>query len=545
MNTQIRQTLYVALATAACIAVAIVCRVVQREADVSVLLSNGLNVLRSLVYIGLFSAWGLSIYLRVTQVAARKFLMAIAFLTALWILVRAFKQLYVSDSNAIRYLWYSYYIFITLIPTLALFVSLNLGQRDGYKLPKYYYLLFIPAAILIVLAMTNDLHQIYFRFPPSTEVWGEDDYAYGVGVFLCSAWDIFCGIASIVLMFRKCRIPRTKKFLWIPIIPFILVVIYVALYALKIPFVYTIGWDLAVFESLSFVFFLESCIRCGFIQTNALYADLFATADISAQIYDENYSLKYSAREVIEYPLETIKKAEEGAILLPDGKRVNNMRIHGGRAVWVEDMKELLDLQNELLDAGEDLKDRKALLEYEYKQEEAHKIIEEQNRLYDLLQDKTQKQFDEIERLTKKYEAAPIEDKRKILAEIVVLGSYIKRRKDFVLLVDKNQKLSADPLTNAFGESFRALSLLGVKGGYAVKVDRELDGNTLTDAYDFFEKVVENVLEKAKYINVRVFEVNGFCRLAMTVDCKTTIADSRVRTEEEEDETTMVLSLEV
>ena len=545
MNKQTRQTIYVALATAACIAVAVVCRVIPRQADVSVLLSKGLNVARSLIYVGLFSAWGLSIYLRVTQVEARKFLIAIAILTALWIVTRAFKQLYVLNEDAVRYLWYSYYIFITLIPTLALFVALNLGQREGYKLPKYYYALFIPALVLIALALTNDLHQFYFIFPEDASVKGESDYSYGAGVFVCAAWDIICGIASVVLMFKKCRIERTKKFLWIPIVPFVLVVLYVALYALDVPFVLAIGWDLAVFESLSFIFFLESCIRCGFIQTNALYADLFATAGISARIYDEDYNLKYSAREVFEYPVETLKIAESGAIVLPDGKRINNMRIHGGRAVWVEDMKELLDLQNQLIEAREDLRDRKEFLEYEYKQEEAHKIVEEKNRLYDLLQDKTQKQFDEIEELSKKYENASEENKRKILAEIVVLGSYIKRRKDFVLLVDKNQKLSSDPLTNALGESYRALSLLGVKGGYAVKVERELNGKTLTDAYDFFERVVERTFNEAKYINFRMFEVGGVCRLSMTVDCDFSLEEEGVIVEKEEGETTLVLSLGV
>ena len=548
MTKRIKRTVISALTVAACIALALVCRIVSRSPlGVPVLLNKVCNVLRSLIYVGLFSAFGFSVYRRVAQDQARNFLIAIAIVTALWIVLRAYKHFYVTDETIVRYLWYAYYIPIILIPTLALLVSLSLGKREGYRLPKAAYALFAPAFALIVSILTNDLHQGAFRFPEDVAVWTEDAYTYGAIFFITAVYDVLCGALSVFLMFKKCKIPRTKKFLWIPIIPFVLVIVYVILYALKMPFARAVGWDLAVFESLSFVFFLESCIRCGFIQTNTLYADLFLAAEsISAQIYDNDYNLKYSAKNAKSIDKEVMIRAEEAPFVTEEGVRVNNMAIYGGRAVWLEDMSELLELQNALLYAQDELKERKEFLEYEYKQEEAHKTVEEQNRLYDLLQNETQKQIDEIERLTDRYVEASEEKKREILSKILVLGSYVKRRKDFILLTDKDRELPISKLEDALGESYRALAHK-MKGAYAVRSKKDkLDGKVLSEAYDLFEAAIENAYDKARYVNVRFLEVDGALRMVVTLDCETDDVFSAfptVEIEKEEGETTIVLPL--
>lgn len=161
-------------------------------------------------------------------------------------------------------------------------------------------------------------------------------------------------------------------------------------------------------------------------------------------------------------------------------------------------------------------------IEQNYKIEEEHKIVEEQNRLYDLLQNKTQRQIDAIEKLVDTYHNTQSEEeKRRILAQIVVLGSFIKRRKDFVLLSDYTPSLPESKLTSAFAESFRALELYGIKGTYSVKTGKEyVSGDILTFAYDFFEEVMETALEKARYIVVNVCDVKGKLRITITLDCE-------------------------
>ena len=503
------------------IAVAVVCRFASRDPNTSLVFNKVCNLVRTFIYSGLFAVWGVSVYRRVVQVQARKFLVVLSVLMVLWVILRAFKFYFIMDDTAQRYLWYSYYIPMLFIPTLTLFVALSIGKNEGYRLPKYAFWLLVPAIVLAVLAFTNDLHQCVFRFPEGTAVFSENDYSYAWGYILTVVWGVACGIASLVLMFVKSRLPKNRLVLWIPIIAFVIVTVYVVLYALRVPFAFAIGWDLTVFECLSFTVFLESCIASGLIQSNVRYEDMFrASKNLSVQITDKEYRVRYAAEQAEAIDIEMLKKAESAPIII-DNKLLHNMPIRGGRAIWTEDISELLGVRESLELTQDELKDRNDFLKYSYKKEEENKIVEEQNRLYDLLQSKTQRQIDSINRLVNQYkQEGSAEERRRIIAEIVVLGSFIKRRKDFVLLTDYTSMLPYTQLTNAFAESFRALGLYGIKGTYSVKIsDERVSGDALTTAYDFFEDMVEAVLGKAKYLTVRVQEVKGTLRIGISVDC--------------------------
>lgn len=550
MTKQSKKKIYAILIVTALIAVAVICRVVTRLCEIPVIEDKILNVVRTLIYLGLFSAWGFSVYRRVMQIQARKFLCASAILMVLWVMLRAFKFYFETSETAIRYLWYAYYLPMLFIPTLALFVALSIGKSEGYRLPKTTLLLFVPAILLAVLALTNDLHQCVFRFPENAVVFSEKDYSYAWGYILVVIWGVSCGLASLILMFVKSRLPKNRPALWIPIVPFAVVIVYVILYALRIPFAFSVGWDLAVFECLSFTVFLESCIMSGLIQSNVRYEEMFrASQGLSAQITDNMYNVRYAAENAEAIDIATLEKAETAPVIIGN-KLLHNMPIRGGRAIWTDDITELLEVKESLELTQEELKDRNDFLQYSYKREEENKIVEEQNRLYDLLQSKAQKQIDRINRLVNEYKhTASDEEKRRILSEIVVLGCFIKRRKDFVLLTDYAPMLPDAKLTNAFAESFRALGLYGVKGTFAVKTNKEyVSGDVLTKAYDFFEDVIETALDKAKYITARVYEVRGMPRISIAVDCKIDTKNlvaiyPEVQFDESEDETEFYLPL--
>lgn len=165
MTKQAKKSICAILVVTALIAVAVICRVVTRLCEIPVIEDKILNVVRTLIYLGLFSAWGFSVYRRVMQIQARKFLCLSAILMVLWIMLRAFKFYFITSETAIRYFWYAYYLPMLFIPTLAPFVALSIGKHEGYRLPKTTLLLLVPAVLLLALVLTNDLHQCVFRFP--------------------------------------------------------------------------------------------------------------------------------------------------------------------------------------------------------------------------------------------------------------------------------------------------------------------------------------------------------------------------------------------
>ena len=117
MTKQFKKTIYARLIVTALIAVAVICRVVTRLCEIPVIEYKILNVVRTLIYLGLFSAWGFSVYRRVMQIQARKFLCLSAILMVLWIMLRAFKFYFITSETAIRYFWYAYYLPMLFIPT--------------------------------------------------------------------------------------------------------------------------------------------------------------------------------------------------------------------------------------------------------------------------------------------------------------------------------------------------------------------------------------------------------------------------------------------
>lgn len=519
MTFRHEQFRHTAVYAAAVIALAVFCRVVVHTTS-SRFLENLANFVRIFLYLGLFSVWGGSIRQRVMQLQVRRYLVAVAALMVFWLTVREFRWHLIQNAGLRRWLWYLYYVPLLLIPLLALLVSMSLGQSGAYRLPPRTKSLYVPTVILILLVLTNDLHQWMFSFPQDAAPEALD-YRYGILWYLVSAWIILCSLAAFLMMLGKCRVPRAKKILWLPLLPFGVAVAYAVLYMLRVPFVVNELGDLTVFNCLLFTAFFESCVVCGLIQSNTHYYSLFrASVNSSAQIVDQNYVVRYSSRDALPFLPETMRLAETAPVDLPGGKRLHNMPINGGHVVWSEDVSELLALREKLESVQEELSARNEIVRMEYVQEKEQKTVEEQNRLYDLMQQKTQSQLDQAKRLAVLYGKAESDAERKrILAHIVVLGSYIKRRKDFVLAQQDVSVISERTLENAFGESFRSLELLHIRGAYFVRTGRShVMPEIFADAYDFFELFLEATLDSAHYLNVHVSAPGGALRCAIESD---------------------------
>ena len=476
-----------------------------------------LNFTRTFIYIGMFSAWGVSAVRRVKQTRVRRMLGGIAALMVFWIGVREIKFRFVTDARLLRHLWYAYYIPLLVIPMLALLVSLYLDEdskgRRGTPLP--FLLPLLPTLVLIAAVLTNDLHRFVFRFPGSG-VWSEREYSYGVGYWIIVAWDVLCVATALGILLYKSRLPRSRRIIPLPPLPIGAALTYTVLYAARILTAKLLG-DVAVVNCLCITAYFEICIRCRLIRSNDPYFKLFAAADLDARITDENYNVCYVSGGATAL---TEKEIRSAPCILPDGRRLHDMTIRGGHAVWTEDISELLEAQETLKARREELEERGALLQHEYEQRRQHKTVEEQNRLYDLLESKTSRQLDATRTLAARLrETTDGAEKKKLLSRILVLGSFIKRREDLVLSSGDSAELPVGKLTGALGESFQALSSCGVRGGYfAENVGDRLPAETVCLFYDFFEDVAEVVLEDARFLNVSICGTAGALRATVRSD---------------------------
>ena len=540
MTEQRKKTLITAGVTVSAVIVAYCFRLIGRGRFYPTLFSY----LRSFIYIGLYAAWGLSIRNRIVQKQVGRYLTSVSVLLILWLSFRTVKYFIFWQPDAVRYLWYLFYLPMLFVPMLALLIAMSLGKPDEYQLPKVTAWLWLFSGALLLLVLTNDWHQLVFTFPKEAVAWSDTDHGYGIGYFAVIGWQVLCGVAAFVVMLFKCRLKNGQRRLW-PTIPLAISLTYLALNYAGVPWLKALFGDVTAFQSLMYMLCFEACIACGFIHSNSRYADLFAASEgTSAEITDKAYNIRYAARNTRPIAREDMIKAEYNPVATDDGLTVHAMPIGGGYAVWTEDVSALLEIKEESESLAQELSERNDLLRYEYKREAKRRKIEEQNRLYDLLQSATQTQIDRIADLTKEYQAItktdPIRAKR-LLAEIAVLCSYIKRRKHLTLLTDRDYKVAAAELERAFSESLQSLKLLKVRSTLYIDCGLAmLSGRTAAAMFDFYETVIETDLDNLTGIQVSLTHT-GDLRLALNVCCSADLSslaeDGHIRYEaDEEDE---------
>lgn len=171
-----------------------------------------LGLVRTMIYIGLYIGWGLSVSHRILQTQVRRYMIGVSFLTVFWFVVRSVKYFFVTDPVVIRYLWYWYYCPMLLIPLLSVFVAMSLGKPENYRLPKWARLLYVPTLFFLLLVLTNDLHQLVFSFPAGS-VWSDADNGYAYGYYLVMGWIIACALTAFMIMLIKCRGAQRRKYL--------------------------------------------------------------------------------------------------------------------------------------------------------------------------------------------------------------------------------------------------------------------------------------------------------------------------------------------
>lgn len=479
--------------------------------------------LRSFIYIGLFIAWGISIRRRIVQKQVAQYLTGISVLLILWFTFRSAKYFIFWQPTAIRYLWYLYYLPMLFIPILALLVALSLGKPDDYRLPKAACALWIISGILLLLVLTNDLHQLVFTFPEDAEVWSDKSNGYGIGSFIVIGWQILCMISALVVMIIKCRLKNGRRQLW-TVIPMAVSLVYLGLNYMDVQWFKLFFGDITAFQSLMYMLCFEGCITCGFIHSSSRYFDLFSSSiGTSAVITDKDFNVRYAALNARRIPRVDMIKAAHSPLTVENGLTVHSIPVNGGYAVWTEDMSALLKIKEQSESLAEELNERNNLLRYEYKREAKRQKIEEQNRLYDLLRSATQTQINKISVLTKEYQKINKTDPTRaktLLAEIAVLCSYIKRRKHLTLLTDRDYKVAITELTRAFAESLQTLKLLNVRSTFFADSELSmLPGKSAAAIFDFYEQVIESDLENISGIQVSLSDVEGL-RLSINICCK-------------------------
>lgn len=477
-------------------------RVATRETTEAMYIISQVVVIS--IYIGILISWAASVYDRIVNKTIRRYLITLVGLMMIWMLMRTLRHtvfLYVFPIG--QWCWYAYYIGMILIPQVCLMAAKYIGKPEEYRLPKKWYLMYIPSLTLLVGILTNDLHQWAFRFHRGYEI-GWDIYQRSFLYYIAVIWIFACIALMIAQIVKNCRVPGAKKMIWLPVAMLGLGVLYSVLYAVDTNLFGFIEMTAAL--CFTVVAIWESCIKTGLIQSNSHYDELLKCSGLGVVVVDNDFTVHYCSDDAVVLPKNQMQETLQNAIMLDTGIRVAASEIRGGYTIYQEDISELLEILDELKVLREELKDANAVSMQNYQMNKKIRSLAEKNRLHDELHRQTARQINLLKDwLTKLSKTEDKKEKEKLLRRIVVVGAYLKRRNNLILVSEQDGMLKVSELELSIQEMMKNLKVTGVNCASSVQFDTDVPSDVVMQLFDFYEYVIENTFDGLTYLLARFF----------------------------------------
>lgn len=463
--------------------------------------------------------WLFQIRKRVIQPEERRYLTGIALLMIFWIVLQTIRYEYIVDEYYItRFVWYLYYVPQTFCAALMLLSVLHIGRPYDRPICRRWKLIYVPSAIIVAGVLTNDLHQLAFRFPYGLKDWNRVDYIYGPYYYAALLWIAVLFLAILVITFTRCSVPGRRRKLWMPLLPLFIGVFYCILYwhidDSMIRFMYRMS------EVMCFVFaaFLEGLMLAHLIPTNDSYEDFWNASSIGAGIMNQSDEICYRSLSSVLVTPDQIRGAQQEDVFLENGNVIlKSCRIHGGFGYWFTDISEINRLNQELSDLGDMLNEENAMLNAENEMREKRIRIEQQNRLYINIAQQVSPQLDRLGRIL---DSLPEEEKafEKEMKYACILNTYVKRYSNLLLLSHQNEWISSGELRLSLMESLEYVRFYGIMTHGSYQGEAFLPGDWILLAYRVFEVVLETAIPGAKALLVNLYTMEQCLVLRLEID---------------------------
>lgn len=372
---------------------------------------------------------------------------------------------------------------------------------------------------MILLVLTNDLHQLVFSFPGGVP-WLNALCTHDAGYYLIMALIVLCGIAGSAIVVHKCRIPRRKKFTPLPFLCVSFVIIYGILYFVEGSFVRTYLNDMTATGCRLVAVLFELVIESGLFQTNITYEDLFLNSAITVQFADREHQVRYASKGAKAIPKEMLVQADTSPIMLEQSVRLSGAAIRGGHIYWQENVSELLSVQKDLEKTREELCNIGDVLKAEAEQKAYRLHLEEENRLYDLVEAQTASQVAMLRKLTTQlWQTEDLDEAKRLLGKIVIVGTYIKRRSNLIIDSGEKQSIRGEELLCGIREFTENLRLYGVECAAQILNCERFLAETAGAVYDIFEAVIEEGIDTISAILLCLKGQGNSLSLTICADC--------------------------
>ena len=473
---------------------------------------------RNTIHISLMFLWVVSLRRRLTNKNVQKLMIIVGSLLLFWMLDKIVKWDFTgSQTHAlVRYLWYGFYVGMLFVPTIGVFIIDYLGKPDNYLHSKKLNWLLVPPSIMLLAVFTNDLHQKVFVFYNGF-INFDKQYGYDWVYYVVMSWFIVVGFYFVVSLVLKSRVPGSRKLQKMPVMIMVFAALFWIGYSMKL-----YDCDLTVTDCLIIVLLLESAIQSGLLPANIQYSELFNMTTVPMQILDKDYQPRYVSAGALPVNEQDLKKSENGSVQLGD-YLLSSSPIKGGCVVWQDDIAQLNELKERLQDAMEQLGEENVILKAELEVAEKRAKADEQNQLYDRIAREVEPQLIKIDGMLNEIRRNP-EKIHELISKIGVLGSYIKRRGNMLLLGDSAKKIPSRELEYSIHESNDNLRLAKIYTSLNSYGEGYVQLKYIVAAYDFYEMLIECMLDDLTAIMINLTCNNGVIKMNFQLGCRKCIS---------------------
>ena len=355
-----------------------------------------------------------------------------------------------------------------------------------------------------------------FSFPSG--VLSDRVYRYESGYFFVLGWEPLCAGFAFLSMVKNCRIPRSRRIRWLPLVPLALSLAYAYAYVKKVHWVWVLAGDMTVSQCLIFASILECCIQCGLIQSNLGYDELFEATSLPVQITNHVFRSKYvSVAMQGALPQSELRQMQQDTVHLGDDTLLKRHKLRHGWVFWKEDISALNQIRKELELTRDELRDTGDVLAAENAQRARWLKLTEENRLYDMMEAQTARQIAMLRDLLTELQRTEDSDRAiRLLGQIIIIGTYIKRRSNLIFVGVQRGAISVQELRLCLNESSENISVYGADCKTIIKGEGQLTVEQATQVYDLFEAVVEAELESLRALLISI-EVGKWVEVALCV----------------------------
>jgi len=458
--------------------------------------------INTLLTISIVLVWIIVLSFRLFDKKIKRYMMSIAGCLILFLFLRILKN-HFDDWEYNNYYWYFYYFSLLYIPTIYYSFCAYLARKSSVIKNWVVYSI---STILFIFVLTNDFHEMVFRFNRVNR----NIYTHEIGYVIIVIWIFF--LFSIAT-FELCRIRKNTKIVTIIVafLPIIIGLFYTIVYDLFL--VGRFRTNLAVDLTIIIIVGLEILLNFNYIPNNFRYHKLYKESDISSTIVNNKGKIIYQTQNRFEIPDNIINDIKNDKVKTEYNNEFGKNQLYrikkyGNKyAIFKKDFTEINRLREELNEKNSKLNEYNSLIGKEKKVKEKLYELRIQNEIQENLESKIEEKKDKIKELICQ-EDLSIDDLKKLKLWI----GYCKRISTLLIDNYNNELMNSYRLKLILEELLEDAKMLNINSALKIEFGNISSLNAIkiyeiisciVDCGEGFELLI-NILKKDSKIVMKI-----------------------------------------